>query len=142
VTQHLAGSQFRLESLIFQLQIVSIKHWIVFILLGIYGLIVLWIKIGVRKSVHGSRGISNAVWCVAGVAIAVFIKPNGRDSRTWRTFAIWDNQPGYPLFYFMGEQSIDSAVASILNATVPLFISSSLITGARRQDDSPKVVAY
>jgi drug/metabolite transporter (DMT)-like permease len=46
-----------------------------------------------------------------------------RDRRTWLTFAIiGPTSLAIPIFFISwGEQTIDSAVASILNATTPLF---------------------
>jgi len=61
---------------------------------------------------------------LAGVAIATAYKTVWpRDWKTWRVFAILGpTSLAIPIFFISwGEQSIDSAVASILNATVPLF---------------------
>jgi drug/metabolite transporter (DMT)-like permease len=122
------------------------KHWIVFILLGtIWSSSFLWIKIGVQEigpmALVAFRMLFGAL---AGVAIAVINKTEWpRDSRTWRDFAILGpTSLAIPIFFISwGEQSIDSAVASILNATVPLF--TILIAHYWLHDDkmtTPKVV--
>jgi len=53
------------------------------------------------------------------------------DRKTLTSFAILGpTSLAIPIFFISwGEQTIDSAVASILNATVPLFTSSSHISG-------------
>jgi drug/metabolite transporter (DMT)-like permease len=102
------------------------KHWAVFLLLGaIWSSSFLWIKIGVREI---SPGVLVAFRMLLGALTAVAIAANQRvawprDGRTWRAFAILGpTSLAIPIFLISwGEQSIDSAVASILNATVPLF---------------------
>jgi len=102
------------------------KHWIVFILLGIiWSSSFLWIKIGVQEvgpmSLVAIRMLFGAL--TAG-AIAYFQGiPFSRDWKDWGIFAIFGPLSlAIPVFLISwGEQTIDSAVASILNATVPLF---------------------
>jgi drug/metabolite transporter (DMT)-like permease len=104
----------------------KLKHWIVFILLGlIWSTSFLWIKIGVQEigpmALVSFRMLFGAL---TAVAIAAYQKVKWpRDWKTWRTFAILGpTSLAIPIFFISwGEQTIDSAVASILNATVPLF---------------------
>ena len=61
---------------------------------------------------------------ITAVAIAVYQKVKWpRDWKTWGIFAILGpTSLAIPIFFISwGEQTIDFAVASILNATVPLF---------------------
>lgn len=102
------------------------KHWIVFILLGIiWSTSFLWIKIGVQDigpmALTAFRMVFGAL---TAIAIAVYQKISfPRDAKTWGLFAILGPASlAIPIFLISwGEQTIDSAVASILNATVPLF---------------------
>jgi drug/metabolite transporter (DMT)-like permease len=102
------------------------KHWIVFILLGlIWSSSFLWIKIGVQEigpmALVAFRMLFGAL---TAVIIASFVKVQWpRDARTWVIFALLGpTSLAIPIFFISwGEQTIDSAVASILNATVPLF---------------------
>lgn len=102
------------------------KHWIVFILLGIiWSTSFLWIKIGVQDigpmALTAFRMVFGAL---TAIAIAVYQKLTfPRDAKTWGLFAILGPASlAIPVFLISwGEQTIDSAVASILNATVPLF---------------------
>jgi len=102
------------------------KHWIVFILLGlIWSTSFLWIKIGVQEigpmALVAFRTLFGAI---TAVVIALYQKEQWpRDRKTWRNFAILGpTSLAIPFFLISwGEQTIDSAVASILNATVPLF---------------------
>jgi drug/metabolite transporter (DMT)-like permease len=102
------------------------KHWIVFIVLGlIWSSSFLWIKIGVQEigpmALTAFRMLFGAL---TAAAIGIYQKVQWpRDWRTWNIFAILGPASlGIPIFFISwGEQTIDSAVASILNATVPLF---------------------
>lgn len=102
------------------------KHWIVFVLLGIiWSTSFLWIKIGVQDigpmALTAFRMVFGAL---TAIAIAVYQKLSfPRDAKTWGLFAILGPASlAIPVFLISwGEQTIDSAVASILNATVPLF---------------------
>jgi drug/metabolite transporter (DMT)-like permease len=104
----------------------KLKHWIVFILLGlIWSTSFLWIKIGVQEigpmALVSFRVLFGAI---TAIAIALYQKVQWpRDGKTWKNFAIL-GPTSLAIPYFLiswGERTIDSAVASILNATVPLF---------------------
>jgi drug/metabolite transporter (DMT)-like permease len=102
------------------------KHWFIFVTLGlIWSSSFLWIKIGVQEigpmALVAFRMLFGAL---TAVAIAVFQKVEWpRDLKTWGIFVILGpTSLAIPIFFISwGEQTIDSAVASILNATVPLF---------------------
>jgi drug/metabolite transporter (DMT)-like permease len=102
------------------------KDWLVFIVLGlIWSSSFLWIKIGVQEI--GPMALT-AFRMLFGALTAVLIGIYQgvqwpRDAKTWRDFAILGPASlAIPIFFISwGEQTIDSAVASILNATVPLF---------------------
>ncbi|NOH04763.1 MAG: DMT family transporter [Chloroflexi bacterium] len=102
------------------------KHWIVFITLGIiWSSSFLWIKIGVQEvgpmALVAFRMLFGAL---TATAIAFYQRiPFTRDPKDWGIFAIFGPASlAIPIFLISwGEQTIDSAVASILNATVPLF---------------------
>jgi len=114
------------------------KHWIVFIALGaIWSSSFLWIKIGVQEigpmALVAFRMLFGAL---TAAAITVFQKVEWpRDWKTWGIFAILGpTSLAIPIFFISwGEQTIDSAVASILNATTPLF--TILIAHFLLQDD-------
>ena len=102
------------------------KHWIVFITLGlIWSSSFLWIKIGVQEigpmALVAFRMLFGAL-TAAGIAIYQKVEWP-RDWKTWGIYAILGpTSLAIPIFFISwGEQTIDSAVASILNATVPLF---------------------
>lgn len=104
----------------------KLKHWIVFIALGlIWSSSFLWIKIGVQEigpmSLTAFRMLFGALTAVAIGAVQKVEWP--RDGKTLTNFAILGPASlAIPIFFISwGEQTIDSAVASILNATVPLF---------------------
>jgi len=104
----------------------KLKHWIVFILLGlIWSTSFLWIKIGVQEigpmALVSFRMLFGALTVIA-ITVQQKVKWH-RDLKTWGTFAILGpTSLAIPIFLISwGEQTIDSAVASILNATVPLF---------------------
>src|SRR3989304_2684101 len=102
------------------------KHWVVFITLGlIWSSSFLWIKIGVQEigpmALVAFRMLFGAL-TAAGIAIYQKVEWP-RDWKTWGIYAILGPASlAIPIFFISwGEQTIDSAVASILNATVPLF---------------------
>ena len=104
----------------------KLKHWIVFLLLGlIWSTSFLWIKIGVQEispmTLVAFRMLFGALTAVAIVILQKASWP--RDRKTWLSFAILGpTSLAIPIFLISwGEKTIDSAVASILNATVPLF---------------------
>jgi drug/metabolite transporter (DMT)-like permease len=102
------------------------KHWFVFITLGlIWSSSFLWIKIGVQEigpmALVAFRMLFGAL---TATLIALYQKVHWpRDWKTWGVYAILGpTSLAIPIFFISwGEQTIDSAVASILNATVPLF---------------------
>jgi drug/metabolite transporter (DMT)-like permease len=102
------------------------NHWIVFITLGIiWSSSFLWIKIGVQEvgpmALVAFRMLFGAI---TAVAVAVYQRSEWpRDGKTLINFAILGpTSLAIPIFFISwGEQTIDSAVASILNTTVPLF---------------------
>jgi len=114
------------------------KHWIVFILLGtIWSSSFLWIKIGVQDigpmALVAFRMLFGAI---TAVAIGIYQKVEWpRDWKTWSIFAVLGpTSLAIPIFFISwGELTIDSAVASILNATTPLF--TILIAHFLLQDD-------
>lgn len=102
------------------------KHWLMFILLGaIWSSSFMWIKIAVQEVGPGSlvafRVLFGLIFCVAVITL--------RRSAWPRTFKAWlpllvvgITNLAIPFFLISwGEQAIDSAVAAILDATVPLF---------------------
>ncbi|MGB2867876.1 MAG: EamA family transporter [Bacteroidota bacterium] len=102
------------------------KHWIVFITLGlIWSSSFLWIKIGVREIGPMSLvALRMSFGALTAIAIGLFQNVKWpHDWKTWRVFVILGpTSLAIPIFFISwGEQTIDSAVASILNATVPLF---------------------
>ena len=121
------------------------KHWIVFILLGaIWSSSFMWIKIAVQEvgpiTLVAFRALFGLLF---GIVVIFFQRVQ------WpRTFKAWIpllivglTNVAIPFFLISwGEKSIDSAVASILDATVPLF--TILLAHFLLQDDKmtvPKV---
>jgi drug/metabolite transporter (DMT)-like permease len=104
----------------------KIKHWIAFISLGvIWSASFLWIKIAVREvgpfTLVGFRVVFGALTGI--LAAALLHTPWPRDRATWFTCAILGITSVAVPFVLIswGETVIDSAIASILNACVPLF---------------------
>jgi drug/metabolite transporter (DMT)-like permease len=102
------------------------KHWIAFIALGvIWSSSFLWIKIGVEEAGPTVLVAFRMLFgFLSAAVIAVYQKDKfPRDWKTWGIYAILGpTSLAIPIFLISwGEQTIDSAVASILNATVPLF---------------------
>jgi drug/metabolite transporter (DMT)-like permease len=118
------------------------KHWLVFIILGlIWSSSFLWIKIGVQEigpmALVAFRMLFGAI---TAIAIGMFQKVRWpRDWKTWGIFAILGPASlAIPIFFISwGEQTIDSAVAAILNATTPLF--TIVIAHFLLQDDKMSV---
>jgi drug/metabolite transporter (DMT)-like permease len=118
------------------------KHWFVFISLGlIWSSSFLWIKIGVQEiGPMALVAFRMSFGAVTAVAIGVYQKVAWpRDWKTWGIFAILGPASlAIPIFFISwGEQTIDSAVASILNATTPLF--TIVIAHFLLQDDKMTV---
>lgn len=102
------------------------KHWFLFILLGaIWSSSFMWIKIAVQEvgpnTLVAFRVLFGLLFSIAVVAV--------QRTRLPRTFKAWLpllilglTNLAIPFFLISwGEQTIDSAIASILDATVPLF---------------------
>ena len=102
------------------------KHWLVFLLLGaIWGSSFMWIKIAVQEvsplTLVAFRALFGLLFGTVVIAIQRTKLP-----RTWSAWipllVLGLTNIAIPFFLISwGEQSIDSAVASILDATVPLF---------------------
>jgi drug/metabolite transporter (DMT)-like permease len=102
------------------------KHWFVFILLGgIWSSSFLWIKIAVQEVGPITLVAFRVLFGLLFTIIVVFFQR----TQLPRTFKEWFpilllgiSNVAIPFFLISwGEQSIDSAVAAILDATVPLF---------------------
>ncbi len=122
------------------------KQWIVFILLGaIWSSSFMWIKIAVQEvgpiTLVAFRALFGLFFCVVVISIQRVSWP--RTFKTWLPLLIVGlTNVAIPFFLISwGEKSIDSAVASILDATVPLF--TILMAHFLLQDDKmtmPKVL--
>jgi drug/metabolite transporter (DMT)-like permease len=106
--------------------VLKLKHWLVFIALGmIWSSSFLWIKIGVEQI--GPMALVTfrmLLGALTAVGFAFYQKVQWpRDLKTWGVFTILGpTSLAIPVFLIAwGEQTIDSSIASILNATVPLF---------------------
>lgn len=104
----------------------ELKHWIVFLLLGaIWSASFLWIKIAVQEvgpfTLVGFRVLFGALTGLLAVILTHTAWP--RDRAHWITFTILGmTSVAIPFILISwGEKTIDSAVASILNASTPLF---------------------
>jgi len=102
------------------------KHWVVFILLGaIWSSSFMWIKIAVQEvgpiTLVAFRVLFGLLFGIAVILIQRVSLP--RTFKAWLPlFVVGLINIAIPFFLISwGEQSIDSAVASILDATVPLF---------------------
>lgn len=124
----------------------KLKHWLLFLLLGaIWSSSFMWIKIAVQEigpiTLVAYRVLFGLLFCVAVILIQRVPWP--RDRKTWsRLLLLGIINVAIPFFLISwGELSIDSAVAAILDATVPLF--TILIAHYLLHDDKmtlPKVL--
>jgi drug/metabolite transporter (DMT)-like permease len=122
------------------------KHWFVFILLGtIWSSSFMWIKIAVQEvgpiTLVAFRVLFGLLFGVTVILIQRVRLP--RSLKEWSPVLILGiTNVAIPFFLISwGEQSIDSAVAAILDATVPLF--TILIAHYLLHDDKmtvPKVL--
>jgi drug/metabolite transporter (DMT)-like permease len=122
------------------------KHWLVFITLGaIWSASFLWIKIAVREispiTLVAFRAFFGLLFGVAVITIQRVRWP--RTFKEWFPLLLLGiTNIAIPFFLISwGEQTIDSAVAAILDATVPLF--TILIAHYLLHDDKmtlPKVL--
>lgn len=102
------------------------KHWLVFILLGaIWSSSFMWIKIAVQEvgpvTLVAFRVLFGLLF---GLVVILIQRPQlPRDLKSWIPVLILGiSNVAIPFFLISwGEKSIDSAVASILDATVPLL---------------------
>ena len=102
------------------------KHWFAFILLGvIWSSSFLWIKIAVQEGSPITLVAFRALFGLLFTVIVVLIQriPLPRTFREWLPILLLGiTNIAIPfLLISWGEQSIDSAVAAILDSTVPLF---------------------
>ena len=102
------------------------KHWLVFLLLGaIWSSSFMWIKIAVQETgpitLVAFRAFFGLLFGIAVILLQRIRIP--RRFKDWSPlFVLGITNIAIPFFLISwGEQSIDSAVASILDATVPLF---------------------
>jgi len=125
---------------------VKTKHWIVFILLGaIWSSSFMWIKIALEEVGPITLVAFRALFGLAFGIIVILIQrvQLPRTFKEWLPLLVVGlTNVAIPFFLISwGEQSIDSAVASILDATVPLF--TILIAHFLLRDDKmtvPKVL--
>ena len=118
------------------------KHWTAFIVLGgIWSASFLWIKLALDEigpfTLVAFRVLFGVLF--AGGAVFLQCKAWPRDRASWFPFLLLGaTSVAVPFFLITwGELSIDSAVASILNATVPLF--TIVIAHLFLQDDKMTV---
>lgn len=122
------------------------KHWFVFILLGaIWSSSFMWIKIAIQEIGPVTLVAFRVLFGLLFGIIVILIQriPWPRTIKEWTPLLVLGiGNVAIPFFLISwGELSIDSAVASILNATVPLF--TILIAHYLLRDDKmtvPKVV--
>jgi len=103
-----------------------VKEWGAFILLGlVWGSSFLWIKVAVHEIGPLTLVAFRLLFGIAGLLVVVGLRrpPFPRQRSTWLALAILGiTNTALPFALISwGEQYIDSAVASILNGTVPLF---------------------
>jgi drug/metabolite transporter (DMT)-like permease len=102
------------------------KHWLVFLLLGvIWSSSFMWIKIAVQEVGPITLVAFRAIFGLLFGIVVIWIQRT-QLPRTWSAWipllVLGLTNIAVPFFLISwGEQSIDSAVASILDATVPLF---------------------
>jgi len=102
------------------------KHWLVFVLLGaIWSSSFMWIKIAVQEVGPITLVAFRVLFGLLFGVVIIFIQrvPLRRSFREWSPLLLLGiTNVAIPFFLISwGEQSIDSAVAAILDATVPLF---------------------
>ncbi len=107
-------------------KLMKLKHWFAFILLGsVWSASFLWIKIAIQEvGPFTLVGIRVVLGALTGILATIFTRTAWpRDRATWVTYAILGvTSVAIPFVLISwGEKTIDSAVAAILNASVPLF---------------------
>jgi drug/metabolite transporter (DMT)-like permease len=102
------------------------RHWAIFLFLGlVWSFSFLWIKIALREI--GPAALVTYRMTLGAITASAFVLAQRRswprEGRTWGVFALLGcTSLALPIFLISwGEQTIDSAVAAVLNATVPLF---------------------
>ena len=124
----------------------KLKHWLVFILLGaIWSSSFMWIKIAVQEVGPITLVAFRVLFGLLFGIVVIFIQrvQLSRSFKEWSPLLLLGiTNVAIPFFLISwGEQSIDSAVAAILDATVPLF--TILIAHYLLHDDKmtwPKVL--
>jgi drug/metabolite transporter (DMT)-like permease len=124
----------------------KLKHWFIFILLGaIWSSSFMWIKIALQEVGPNTLVAFRALFGLLFGVVVIFLQRVQwpRSFRSWFPLLLLGlTNVAIPFFLISwGEQSIDSAVASILDATVPLF--TILIAHYLLRDDKitmPKVL--
>lgn len=104
----------------------KLKHWLIFLLLGaIWSSSFMWIKIAVQEIGPITLVAFRALFGLLFGVVVIFIQRVKwpRTVKEWYPLLLLGlTNVAIPFFLISwGEQSIDSAVASILDATVPLF---------------------
>ena len=104
----------------------KLKHWLIFLLLGtIWSSSFMWIKIALQEvgpiTLVAFRATFGLLFGIVVILIQRARLP--RSLKTWSVLLLLGlTNVAIPFFLISwGEQSIDSGVASILDATVPLF---------------------
>ena len=103
------------------------KDWLIFLLLGgIWSSSFLWIKIAVQEMGPVTLVAFRVLFgLLFGIAVVIFTRtPLPRDVKSWAPLLVLGlSNVAIPFVLISwGEQTIDSAVAAILDATVPLFV--------------------
>lgn len=104
----------------------KLKHWIIFLLLGaIWSSSFMWIKIAVEEISPTMLVAFRVLFGLMFGVVVVFVQRTAwpRTMDAWRPLLLLGiTNVAIPFFLISwGEKHIDSAVASILDATVPLF---------------------
>jgi drug/metabolite transporter (DMT)-like permease len=104
----------------------KLKDWIAFILLGLaWGSSFLWIKIAVREIGPFTLVALRLLFGILGLAVVLaYMRPKWPDRRgLWGAMLVLGlTNTAIPFVLISwGELHIDSAVAAVLNSTVPLF---------------------
>ncbi len=104
----------------------KLKHWIVFILLGaVWSSSFMWIKLALREvSPAALVAIRVTLGFLFGTGVIIIRRVKlPKNYRTWLPLIVLGVTNFAAPFFLIswGERAIDSSVASILDATVPLF---------------------
>jgi drug/metabolite transporter (DMT)-like permease len=102
------------------------KHWLAFITLGVlWSASFLWIKLAVQEiGPFALVALRTLFGALTGILAAILVRTQWpRDRRTWMMYLLLGVTSVVIPFLLVawGEETIDSALASILNASVPLF---------------------